>query len=97
VKAWAKMKSVSSLSSKRSLDAVSLLGEEVTPMARHKPKLPEEAAADKQTVRSPLVRRLDLKALHVPQGPDSGINAIMGKWPGDESEEEILAALEELS
>jgi hypothetical protein len=40
---------------------------------------------------------MDLKALHVPQGPDSGINAIIGKWPGDESDEEIFALLEELS
>jgi hypothetical protein len=47
--------------------------------------------------RRPLVRRLDIASLHQPQGPDSGINAIIGKWPGDESEEEILALLEELS
>jgi hypothetical protein len=32
-----------------------------------------------------------------PQGPHSGINAIIGRWPGDESEAEIAAALEELS
>lgn len=44
-----------------------------------------------------LVRKLDLEALHQPQGPDTGINAIIGKWPGDESEEEILALLEEMS
>jgi hypothetical protein len=34
--------------------------------------------------------------LQVPQGPDSGINAIFGRWPGDESEEEIIAALKAL-
>lgn len=44
-----------------------------------------------------LVGKLDLEALRVPQGPDSGINAIIGKWPGDESDEQILALLEELS
>jgi hypothetical protein len=66
-------------------------------MAVHKPKLTEGAAADRWTFKCPLVGTLDLKALHVPQGPDSGINAIMGKWPGDESEEEILALLEDLS
>ena len=44
-----------------------------------------------------LVRKLDLEALHQPQGPTTGINAIIGKWPGDESEEEILALLEEMS
>ena len=32
-----------------------------------------------------------------PQTATTGINAIFGRWPGDETEEEILAALEELS
>ena len=31
------------------------------------------------------------------QGPRTGINAIIGQWPGDETEEEFLAALAELS
>lgn len=44
-----------------------------------------------------LVRKLDLSALDQPQGPTTGVNAIIGKWPGDESEEEILALLEEMS
>jgi hypothetical protein len=35
--------------------------------------------------------------LRKPQGTKSGINAIIGKWPGDETEEEITAILEELS
>lgn len=35
--------------------------------------------------------------LRQPQGPRSGINAIIGRWPGDESEVEIAAAIEELS
>jgi hypothetical protein len=65
-------------------------------MASHKPKLPEEPD-EPQPVRRTLVRKMDLQALHQPQGPDSGLNAVMGKWPGDESEEEILALLEELS
>jgi hypothetical protein len=65
-------------------------------MAMRKPKL-TEVTADGWPFKRPLVGTIDLKALHVPQGPDSGINAIMGKWPGDESEEEILALLEELS
>jgi hypothetical protein len=77
---------------------VFLSGEEDEPMASHNPTLPREDDADPQPVRRrPLVRRLDIAALHQPQGPDSGINAIIGKWPGDESEEEILALLEELS
>lgn len=44
-----------------------------------------------------LVRKLDPRTLHQPQGPDSGINAIIGRWPGDESDEEIIALLDELS
>jgi hypothetical protein len=35
--------------------------------------------------------------LRQPQGPRSGINAILGAWPGDETDEEILALLEEIS
>jgi hypothetical protein len=66
-------------------------------MAIPKPK-PSEEPKDQQPVeRRPLVGKLDLKALHQPQGPDSGINAIIGKWPGDETDEEILALLEEMS
>ena len=32
-----------------------------------------------------------------PQGPDSGLNAILGQWPGDETDDEIAAELENLS
>ncbi len=32
-----------------------------------------------------------------PQGPDSGLKAILDQWPGDETDEEIAAALENLS
>ena len=42
-------------------------------------------------------RPLDREALRVPQGPNSGAAATFGRWPGDESDEEILAILEELS
>jgi hypothetical protein len=67
-------------------------------MASRKPTLPREPDAGQSPVeRRPLVGKLDIAALHQPQGPDSGINAIIGKWPGDESDEEILALLEELS
>ena len=40
---------------------------------------------------------LDDSALTQPQGTRSGINAIIGQWPGDESEEEFLAAVAEMS
>jgi hypothetical protein len=68
-------------------------------MAPHKPTLPCEDDADQQPVRRhTLVRKLDIAALHQPQGPDSGLNAIIGKWPGDDlSEEEFIALVEEMS
>jgi len=40
---------------------------------------------------------IDKAEFRKPQGPKSGLAAIMGKWPGDESDEEIDAALKELS
>ena len=60
---------------------------------------PEPAEDDLRSARPPLVRRLDISALHQPQGPNSGINAIIGKWPGDDdlSEEEFIALVEEIS
>lgn len=45
----------------------------------------------------PLSRMAVTTELRIPQGPRSGINAIIGQWPGDESDEDIMAALEELS
>ena len=45
----------------------------------------------------PLLGDLDLRSLHQPQGPRSGLAAIVGKWPGDESDEEIAELLAELS
>ena len=41
--------------------------------------------------------RLDPNRLRKPQGTRSGMAAIMGKWPGDETEEEIAVALEQIS
>jgi len=41
--------------------------------------------------------RLDTSKLKKPQGPRSGMAAIAGAWPGEESDEEIEAALEQLS
>ena len=35
--------------------------------------------------------------LRVPQTPETGIGAIIGKWPGNETDEEINEALERLS
>jgi hypothetical protein len=36
-------------------------------------------------------------ALHVPQGRRSGLTAIVGQWPGDETDEEVMDALDALS
>jgi len=41
--------------------------------------------------------RMNTSRLRKPQGPRSGMAAIMGRWPGDETEEEIEEALEQVS
>ncbi len=60
-----------------------------------------EQASAKDTLWSPLprpvFRKLNVEALLQSQDRDSGINAIRGKWPGDESDDEVFAALEDLS
>jgi hypothetical protein len=48
-------------------------------------------------VPTPLFRIMDTVSLRKPQGPRSGVNAVIGEWPGDESDEEIATALRELS
>ena len=48
-------------------------------------------------VPAPLFRGADGSSLRQPQGIRSGLNAIIGRWPGDETEEELAAALRELS
>lgn len=45
----------------------------------------------------PLFGGTDREDLRQPQGPTSGLNAIFGRWPGDETDEEIFALLEEIS
>jgi hypothetical protein len=45
----------------------------------------------------PLFAPADPRELRRPQGPRSGINAVIGAWPGDETDEEIFALLEEMS
>jgi len=41
--------------------------------------------------------KLDLQSLRQPQDSDHGVAAVFGRWPGDESSEEIFKALEDLS
>ena len=50
--------------------------------------IPEDISLNKPTVQS------DFRQ---PQGPNSGLNAILGQWPGDETDDEIAAELERLS
>lgn len=38
-----------------------------------------------------------LPSLRVPQGPRSGVNAILGQWPGDEDDDRIMELLEQMS
>jgi hypothetical protein len=45
----------------------------------------------------PIESELDVNALRKPQGPRSGINAIFGKWPGDETDEEFEEILKDMS
>lgn len=45
----------------------------------------------------PVFGTVNPREMRRPQGPRSGLNAIIGRWPGDESDEEILALLEEMS
>lgn len=43
----------------------------------------------------PIERKLEPRELFKQQGPQSGINAVVGRWPGDESADDIIAALEQ--
>lgn len=48
-------------------------------------------------VPRPLFAELDLQEMMRPQRPMTGINAVIGAWPGDETDEEIFKMLEEMS
>ncbi len=48
------------------------------------------------TLPKPMSRKLDVKSLRSVQTAETGINRIWGAWDGDETDEEILAALEEM-
>ncbi len=59
-------------------------------------RLSTERDAFFSTVPTPPTARLDWKSLRQVQTGQSGINAIWGTWDGDESDEDLLAALEEI-
>lgn len=59
----------------------------------------QEASADDayfSKLPQPLPTRVDIRALHGIQDVKSGLAAVYGKWPGDESEADLLAALRQL-
>lgn len=45
----------------------------------------------------PLFDVADARDLRRPQGPCTGINSIIGAWPGDETDDEVFDMLEEMS
>jgi hypothetical protein len=45
----------------------------------------------------PFLDNLDPHARRLPPGTGSGLAAVIGQWPGDETDEQVLAALAELS
>lgn len=66
--------------------------------AEHIAPADEQALAFWQQIPMPIgTATTDLRELRRPQGPGSGLNAIFGQWPGDESDEELIAALDKLS
>lgn len=48
-------------------------------------------------IPQPLFSAIDLRSLHEVQGPRSGLNAIIGHWPGNETDEEIEVMLRAIS
>jgi len=59
----------------------------------------EEAGADDtyfSKMPKPAPSQINLRAIHQPQAANTGLSAIYGQWPGDESEEQLLAALKDL-
>lgn len=61
-----------------------------------------EAASDADiamwsSMPRPISHGLDVRNLRKPQGPRSGVAAVFGQWPGEETDEEVQRALSELS
>lgn len=56
----------------------------------------KNAASRFSTIPVPNEKRLNPSRLREPQGSRSGMAAIMGRWPGNETEEEIEYALERI-
>lgn len=65
--------------------------------ARHIDVADERASVWEQMPRPLFEAAEPGTSYRVRQEPSSGLAAIMGKWPGDETDEEIAAILEHLS
>ena len=92
------MRALEKIASKEGCSVSEVIHRRVEPWLRR--QIPRNGAGLPPGLRicpQPLVEKIDLRALDRPQGPHSGINAIIGHWPGDESDEELLAALDKLS
>jgi hypothetical protein len=48
-------------------------------------------------VAQPLFSDREAKPLRVSQGPKSGVAALFGQWPGDESDDDFEGAVRDLS
>ena len=57
----------------------------------------EGEAAIWSEIPSSVERPLHAQELHKRQGPRSGVAAIIGRWPGDETNEQVDKALTEMS
>jgi len=57
----------------------------------------EEESSLWSRVPKPRMVRLDVAGLRKSQGPRSGVASIIGKWPGNETDEEVQRELEALS
>jgi len=59
----------------------------------------DEAGADDayfSKMPKPAPSKIDLRTIHQPQAANTGLAAVYGRWPGDESEAQLLAALKGL-
>jgi hypothetical protein len=70
---------------------LAIQGDELAPL-----RVPADVAADWDAgeIERLVLVRLALPQLRRSQGPRSGISAVIGRWPGDESDEDVLEALE---
>lgn len=50
-----------------------------------------------ESIPQPLFSELETRSLRIPQGPKSGVAAIFGQWPGDETDEDFESAVRDLS